>query len=90
MPVFPVVLAPHLLICIHIFVLFLSEQTVMMYEIQPDGILKSICTIMVEASPWNLAFDNSYHLWICQPNEKNPVVCYKWNEIYNSVSNCMK
>ena len=50
-----------------------------MYEIKQDGVLQSMCAIIVEASPWSLAFDNTCHLWICQPNETNPVVCYNLN-----------
>lgn len=66
---------------------FCSVQIIMIYEIKLDGVLQSICTIMVEGSPWSLAFDNFYHLWVCQANEANPVICCNWNEINNSVSN---
>ena len=68
------------------FTSLISEEIIKMYEIKQDGILQDICTVMVEASPWSLAFDNSYRLWICQPNETNPVVCYNWNTINENVS----
>lgn len=58
-----------------------------MYEIKQDGVLQSICAVTVDASPWSLVFDYSYHLWVCQPNEANPVVCFHWNEINKNVSN---
>lgn len=60
-----------------------------MYEIKKDGVFQSICTVTVDASPWSLAFDNSNHLWVCQPNEVNPVVCFHWNEINKNVSNLL-
>lgn len=58
-----------------------------MYEVNQDGAVEYICSVMADASPWSLAFDSSYRLWVCQPNESNPILCFNWNEINKSVSN---
>jgi len=63
-----------------------SDPKVTIYEIRADGVLTTNCSVMLDASPISVCFDNSSCVWMCQADEVNHVVCFAWSQDSASVS----
>ena len=60
--------------------LSLSLPELRCFQLHHDGRLikcPESATIALTAPPWSCAFDWSDNLWVCLPDEREPLVCYK-------------